>query len=90
MSGHPFLQPVDPAIGEVMSDSDPRETGVVEFGDGSLQHIPAPGSVADVLMSRVPLTTAKTSGTAATRDAQAWNSYGAAAEGPKELRRVRH
>lgn len=89
MSGHPFLQPLDPSRGELLSDADPRETGVVELGDDSMVHVPATGSLADVLMSHVPLTTAKTSSSLATRDQQAYGSFGAAQEGPKELTRVR-
>lgn len=88
---HPFLQPVDPDFGEVMSDARPATTGTVVMGDQSVQHIPAPGSIADQLnVGPIPLTTAQSSGTAATRDAQAYGSYGAAPEGPHELTEVRN
>jgi hypothetical protein len=85
---HPWLADLDQTV---RSDASPRETGVVELADGSLQHVPAPGSLPDQLgLDHQALTTARTSGSAATRDAQAYNSYGAAHEGPKELTRVRN
>jgi hypothetical protein len=84
---HPWLEDINQTV---RSDSDPRETGVVELADGSMQHVPAPGSLVDQLgLDHQALTTARTSGTAATRDAQAYNSYGAAHEGPHELTKVR-
>ncbi len=82
-----FLQPLNPSRAELLSDASPATTGTVTMGDGSVQHIPAPGSLADQLGIRTPLTRARTSGTAATRDAEAYDSFGAAHEGPKELTR---
>lgn len=87
---HPWLADLESTGRSDAGRASPRETGVVEMGDGSLQHVPAPGSLADQLgLDHVPLTTARTSGSAATRDQQAYGSFGAAPEGPKELRRVR-
>lgn len=83
MARHPFLDPVNPSRGELLSDADPQTNGIVEMADGSLLHFPSGNR------RPIPLTTARTSGTAATRDAQAYDSYGAAPEGPKELTRVR-
>jgi hypothetical protein len=89
--GHPWLQPVNPDQGEMRSDADLATTGVVEMGSGQMMHIPAPGSLASQMnLGPMPLTTATTSGTAATRDAQAYNSYGAAPEGPHKLTEVRN
>jgi hypothetical protein len=41
-----------------------------------MMHIPAPGSLADSLVGSMPLTRARTSGTAATRDVQAAHEQG--------------
>lgn len=85
---HPWLADIQQTV---RSDANPRETGVVELADGSMQHVPAPGSLVDQLgLDHVPLTTARTSGSAATRDAQAYGSFGAAQEGPHELTQVRN
>lgn len=85
MSTRHFLDPINPSRGELPSDADPIQTGTVVMGSGDVHHIPAPGSLAEqVIGSRIPLTTARTSGAAATRDAQAYDSFGAAPEGPRE------
>lgn len=64
-------------IGEALSDAQPAEHQIVEMGDGSLQHYVAPGTLNDQLgSSRVPLTTARSEGTAASADARNWNSRG--------------
>lgn len=83
---HPFLRPVNADAAELMSDAAEPQTGTVIMGNGDVHHIPAPGSLADqVIGNRIPITSARSSGTAATRDAQAYGSFGAAHEGPKEL-----
>ena len=77
------------SVGEAMSDADPVQQQVVALGNGVLAHYPPAGSMADQLgLPRVPLTTATSSGTAATRDAQAYGSFGAAPEGPAEQTHV--
>jgi hypothetical protein len=82
---HPWLKPVDSDWTQKASDAQPRTTGVVEMADGSLQHVPAPGSLVHQMgMDHMLLTTARSSGTAATRDAAAYGSYSAAREGPHE------
>jgi hypothetical protein len=81
---HPWLEDPD------KTGALDRQTGVIAMGDGTMMHVPAPGSLIDQLgLDHVPLTTARSSGSAATRDQQAYGSYGAAPEGPKELTRVR-
>jgi hypothetical protein len=80
-------QPWDWAEG--MSDANPADQGVYTMGDGSLHAYPPAGSVSQQLgISHVPLTHATSEGTAATRNAQAYGSYGAAPEGPVEVTRV--
>jgi hypothetical protein len=86
---HPWLADVGQSRGELLSDRDPRSTGVVAMGDGSMVHVPPVGSVPEQLGLARHLTTARSSGTAATRDAQAYGSFGAAHEGPHELTKVR-
>ncbi len=81
---HPFLDPVNPDRGERMAAdlggaADPPKQGIVLMGNGDMVHVPPPGSIPHQLMTQT-----RTEGTAATRDAQAYNSYGAANEGPHE------
>jgi hypothetical protein len=90
MTAHPWLEDIQQDRGELLSDSDPRQHGVVELGDGSVHHVPAAGSLAEQLgLRHIQLTTARSSGSLATRNAQAYGSYGAAPEGPRERTKVR-
>jgi hypothetical protein len=78
--------PYHPA--EAMSDSPPAEHEVAELGNGSLA-LYAPGSIPDQLgMRAIPLSHATSSGTAATRNAAAYGSFGAAPEGQHEQAHV--
>jgi hypothetical protein len=87
---HPWLADVEESRSTRPSDADPRSTGVVELGSGALHLVPAPGSLAEsVVGDHIPLTTARSSGTAATRNAQAYGEFGAAHEGPHEVTKVR-
>ena len=66
---------------EALSDADPQRAGIVEMGDRSLQRYLAPGSLHEQLgTSRVPLTTARSEGSAATSDQRNWGSYGGSNE----------
>jgi hypothetical protein len=80
-----YLDPVNPTIAEQLSDADPPTTGVVTMADGKPYLVPPPGSIAEYFAQRAKPTKARSEGTAATRDAQAYDSFGAAPEGPKEL-----
>jgi hypothetical protein len=86
---HPFLKPVDASWAELASDAEPRTHGTVIMADGKVRYVPPPGSLAEQVMAHVRLTKARSSGTADTRDAQAFASYGRAPEGPNELTKVR-
>jgi hypothetical protein len=74
---------------EDRSDADHPTTGVLQAPDGSMHHVVAEGSVADQLgFDVVPLTRARNSANAATRNQAAYGSYGAAKEGPHERAKV--
>jgi hypothetical protein len=66
---------------ETLSDAKAVEQEIATMGDGSLHHYCPPGSLHVQLgSSRVPLTTARSEGTAATHDQQNWGSRGAGNE----------
>ena len=86
MSAHPYLQPLRPSIGQLLSDANPAKAGAVELGDGSVQFI-APGSLPDRLGIKTELlhpTTARSEGSASRSNARNFYEFGAANEpGPQ-------
>jgi hypothetical protein len=65
--------------GEAVSDALPAAQQLVEMESGELHHYVPPGSLHDQLgVAHVPITSARSSGSAATHDQQNWGSRGAA------------
>lgn len=60
-SARHYLDPVNPTIGEQLSDADPPTTGVVTMADGKVYHVPPPGSFAEYFAQRAKPATPRSS-----------------------------